>query len=101
MYSRADRIRAVELYLKLGKRSRATIRQLGYPTKNALKGWCREYEQQQDLRVRCAPRSPKYYEAEKRAALEHYRTHDRCIASTIKARPPPPCRHGFQAIRSG
>lgn len=85
MYSYADRIRAVELYLKLGKRIRATIRQLGNPTKNALKGWCREYEQQQDLRERCAPRSPKYSEADKQAALEHYRTHDRCIASTMRA----------------
>ncbi len=45
MYSRTDRIRAVELYTKLGKRANATIRQLGYPTKNALRNWCREYQQ--------------------------------------------------------
>ncbi len=30
MYSYADRIRAVELYIKLGLRVRATIHQLGY-----------------------------------------------------------------------
>jgi hypothetical protein len=30
MYSYEDRIRAVEPYIKLGKRVRATIRQLGY-----------------------------------------------------------------------
>ncbi len=30
MYSYEDRVRAVELYLKLGKRIKATIRQLGY-----------------------------------------------------------------------
>ena len=42
MYSYADRIRAIELYIKLGKRIKATIRQLGYPAKNALKGWWRE-----------------------------------------------------------
>lgn len=29
MYPHADRIRAVELYIKLGKRVKATIRQLG------------------------------------------------------------------------
>ena len=29
MYSYEDRIRAVELYIKLGKRAGATIRQLG------------------------------------------------------------------------
>ncbi len=41
MYSYADRLRAVELYLRLGKRLNATTRQLSYPTKNALKGWYR------------------------------------------------------------
>ena len=38
MYSYEDRIRAVELCIKLGKRVRPTIRQLGYSTKNSLKG---------------------------------------------------------------
>ncbi len=37
MYSYADRLRAVELYIRLGERLNATIRQLGYPTKNALR----------------------------------------------------------------
>lgn len=45
MFSYEDRIRAVKLYIKLGKRTGATIRQLGYPTKNALKSCHREYEQ--------------------------------------------------------
>ena len=39
MYSYEDRIKAVRLYLKLGKRLGVTIRQLGYPTKNTLIGW--------------------------------------------------------------
>lgn len=85
MYSHADRIRAVELYIKLGKRIKATIRQLGYPTKNALRNWYREYEEHRDLRVRCMARAPKFSAAQKQAALEHYRTHDRCISSTMRA----------------
>jgi hypothetical protein len=52
MYSYVDRIGAVELFIRLGKRVRATIRQLGYPTKNALKGWhCRATNR---MRVRVA-----------------------------------------------
>ena len=43
MYSHKHRVRAVELYIKLGLRVKATIRQLGYPTKNALKGWYQQY----------------------------------------------------------
>ena len=85
MYSYEDRSRAVELYIKLGKRIRATIRQLGYPTKNALKGWHREFEQQLDLPARYASRDPKYSQAQKEAAVGHYLTHDRCIAATIRA----------------
>jgi hypothetical protein len=38
MYSYDDRLRAVQLYMKLGMRAGLTIRQLGYPTKNALQG---------------------------------------------------------------
>ncbi len=85
MYSHADRIRAVELYIQLGKQVKATIRQLGYPTKNALKNWCREHEQLRGLLVRCVARVPKYSQDQKQAALEHYRTHDRCISATMRA----------------
>lgn len=63
----------------------ATIRQLGYPTKNALRGWHREYEQRLDLSVGCAVRAPKFTQAQKEAAVEHYRTHDRCISATMRA----------------
>ena len=85
MYSYEDRVRAVELFIKLGKRVRATIRQLGYPTKNALKGWHREYEQRLDLPVGYAGRGPKYSQTQKEAAVEHYLVHDRCIAATMRA----------------
>ena len=60
MYSYEDRIRAVKLYIKLGKRIRATICQLGYPTKNSLKGWYREYEQSGDLKVSTVRRRQNY-----------------------------------------
>ena len=85
MYSYADRLRAVELYIRLGKRLKATIRQLGYPTKNALRGWYREYVENRDLRAQAVARAPKFSEVQKQAALEHYRTHDRCISSTMRA----------------
>ena len=69
MYSYEDRIRAVELYIKLGKRTSPTIRQLGYPTKNALKGWCREYQQRLDLPLGYARRQPKFSQGQKAAAI--------------------------------
>ena len=42
MYSYEDRMRAVRLYLKLGKRVGATIRQLGYPSRRSLTAWIGE-----------------------------------------------------------
>ncbi|SMD12562.1 hypothetical protein SAMN05880593_1247 [Rhizobium sp. RU36D] len=38
MYSYADRLRAVELYIRLGKRLNATIRQLGYAHQECAEG---------------------------------------------------------------
>lgn len=38
MYYYEDRIRAVELYIRLGKRVRATILQLGLPDQECLEG---------------------------------------------------------------
>lgn len=85
MYTYADRIRAVELYIRLGLRVRATIRQLGYPTKNALKGWYQQYLKHQDLPENKAPRAQKYSLEQRQAAVAYYRAHDRCIAATMRA----------------
>jgi len=84
MYSYEDRLRAVRLYIKLGKRVALTIRQLGYPTKNALKSWHREYEQRLDLRAGYV-RVPKYSQAQKERSVEHYLEHGRCLSATIEA----------------
>ena len=85
MFSYAERIRAVKLYIKLGRRLNATIRQLGYPTKNSLIGWYREYEKNRDLHFGYARPRHKYSVEQKQVAVAHYFDHDRCIASTIKA----------------
>lgn len=89
MYSYEERMRAVELYIRLGKRAWVTICELGYPTKNALRGWYRDYEGQQVLPPGSAPRPPKFSEAQGQIALQHYAIHGaihgRCISGTIQA----------------
>jgi transposase-like protein len=74
----------VRLYIKLGKRVRLTIRQLGYPTKNALKSWHREFEQRHDLPTGYA-RRPRYSKAQQERAVQHYLDNGRCFAATIGA----------------
>lgn len=85
MYSYEERIRAVRLHIKLGQRVATTIRQLGYPTKNALKSWHREYERCHDLRTTSKRSKPKYSEAQKKLAVDHDLSHGCCIAASIKA----------------
>ncbi|MDB5742956.1 MAG: Integrase, catalytic region [Polaromonas sp.] len=85
MSSYEDRIRAVRLYIKLGKRTGATIRQLGYPMKNALKSWHWKYEQGRDLPAGYARSKPKYSDEQKKVALEHFLNYGRRLAGTLKA----------------
>ncbi len=85
MFSYEDRIRAVKLYIKLGKRTGAPLRQLGYPTKNTLKSWHREFEQGRDLPLGYALSRSKYSNEQKKVAVEHYLSHDRFLAGTRKA----------------
>jgi transposase-like protein len=85
MYSYEDRIRAVHLYISLGKRGAATVRQLGYPTNKALKRWHTEYERCDDLAAGYVRLRPKYSTEEKQAAVDHYLHHDQCLAWTVKA----------------
>lgn len=99
MYSYEDRLHAVRLYLKLGKRIGATIRQLGYSTKNALKSWYREYEQCHDLRAGYVRLRPRYSAEHKQAAVDHYLSHGRCAAATLKALGYP-CRATLAACRA-
>lgn len=85
MCSYEERIRAVKLYIRLGKRTGPSIRQLGYPIKNSLKGWYREYERNRDLQVGYARSREKCTAELLQIAVQHYLDHDRCIASTLRA----------------
>jgi transposase InsO family protein/transposase-like protein len=85
MYSYEERLRAVKLYLTLGKRCKATINQLGYPTKNALKAWHAEFERRGDLDAGYARSKPKYSDEQRNVAVEHWANHGRCFAFTLKA----------------
>jgi putative transposase len=85
MYSYEDRMRAAALYIKLGKRVRATLHVLGCPSKNSLNGWCRELEAHQELKVKYVPIKPKYTEEQQHTAVNHFFDNGRCISTTIRA----------------
>jgi len=74
----------VQLYIKLGKRVGLTIRQLGCPTKNALKGWYQAYARDAAISAGYA-RQPRYSQAQRDLSVEHYQTYGRCLTATIRA----------------
>lgn len=84
MYSYEDRLRAVKLYYKLGRRMNATLRQLGYPTKNSLKAWCAEFADKQDLRTGYRREKWHYNEEQKRRAVDHYVGQGHCLIHTVR-----------------
>lgn len=73
MYSYEEHILAVQIYIELGKRTAATIRSLGYPTKNALKSWYREYERSLDLPKDSVRSRSKYTDEQKKTAVDRPR----------------------------
>jgi transposase-like protein len=85
MYSYEDRIRAVELYIKCEKRTMSVIRQLGYPTKNALKAWYREFVQDNDLTAGYVRTTAKYSLDQKKVVVDHDLGFGRCLTATAKA----------------
>ena len=43
MYSKKEKLKAIKLYIKYNKKSSTVRRELGYPTKNALRNWYKDY----------------------------------------------------------
>ena len=85
MHSYEDRIRAVELYYRYGKKASVVVRELGYPSIKQLGRWVRIYEETGNLPRELKSRQ-RYSHAQKIAAVEHYLTHGGCLAFTRRAK---------------
>lgn len=69
MHSYEDRIRAVELYYRYGKKASVVVMELGYPSTKQLGRWVRIYEEKGDLPRELKPRE-RYSRTQKIAAVE-------------------------------
>ena len=45
MFTEEEKIRAIELYFKYGKKLAPVVRELGYPSKRNLRRWIRLWEE--------------------------------------------------------
>jgi putative transposase len=84
VYSLEDRTKAVELYFKYGGASAAVRRELGYPSKGALKLWVREYKSTGALHEEYR-RRPRYSKEQKQVAVDYYLEHGRSLRRSIDA----------------
>lgn len=85
MYTLADRMKAVELYLKYDRSSAAVRRALGYPSKRALRQWVDQFETIGTLHAGYRARPEKYSDGQKQAAIDFYRQHGRNLQRTVNA----------------
>ncbi|HCM4479886.1 TPA: IS3 family transposase [Salmonella enterica subsp. enterica serovar Java] len=84
MYSKAERLRAIELYFKFGRKITSVIRELGYPTERNLRRWVQAWEASGG-NISSLPRKERYSDSQKQAAVDHYFTHGCCLAHTRRA----------------
>ena len=87
MYSREERMRAVELYIKYDKSAAAAIRELGYPDRHTLRSWYMSYLKEQETGIirYGYTRASKFTEEQKQAAVQYYLTHGLSYSRTSRA----------------
>ena len=82
MYSREEKVRAVELFVKYDMSPASVVRELGCPARATLCAWYDEYLENggdippQSKRRRCS-------DEQKRVAVDHFFEHGQCLARTL------------------
>jgi transposase InsO family protein/transposase-like protein len=85
MYSREKYRKAIELYLKYDKSVASVIHELGYPSSKTLPRWYKRYLKEQETGIVRHTRRSKYSMEQKKAAVEYYFEHGRCVSRTLRA----------------
>lgn len=84
MYTLEERQRAVDLYLKYGRKASIVIRELGYPDRKMLSKWACEFEEEGRLHEK--PRIWNAYTMEEKSrAVDFYLGHGRQISYTLRS----------------
>ncbi|EFN2130965.1 IS256 family transposase, partial [Escherichia coli] len=84
MFTEEQKIRAIELYFKYGKKLAPVVRELGYPSKRNLRRWSRSWEAGGGVKESIRHK-PRYTDEQKQVAVEHYLNHGCCLAFTSRA----------------
>ena len=84
MYPCEERMQAVKAYIALEYQANQTIRELGYPSHEALRSWYREYRESWGLH-RDFIRAPLHTEEQDATAMAHYYANKCNYTKTSKA----------------
>lgn len=86
MYSKADQLKAINLFYQYNRSWSAVVHDLGYPSVAGLKRWVKSYEENSKAFTNPAPkkRRSKYNSSQRQAAVDYYFKHGRKIANTVK-----------------
>ena len=86
-YSKEQRDRAVDLYIRYERCAADVIRELGYPSRGMLPVWYRERleEEHTGRQSTRGKRYRRYTDEQKRAAVDHYLGHGRRLKRTMRA----------------
>jgi len=85
MYSYEERMRAVQLYIKYYFSPSDVIYEIGYPSRNRLRQWYKEYIETGTLRDNEDRVYSKYSKEQRKRAVDYYSEHGRSVSRTIKA----------------
>lgn len=83
MFSYEDRIKAVKLLIQYDMGFSDVRKELGYPSKEALRTWYHEYKNSGGLRSEYL-RKNKYSSEEKLAAVTYYLKHGKSVSRTVR-----------------
>ena len=84
MFTEEEKIRAIELYFKYGKKLAPVVRELGYPSKRNLRRWSRSWEAGGGVKESIRHKH-RYSDEQKQVAVEHYLNHGCCLVFTSRA----------------
>ena len=86
-YSKEQRDRAVDLYVRYERCAADVIHELGYPSRGMLPVWYRERleEERTGRQSTRGKRYRRYTDEQKRAAVDHYLGHGRRLKRTMRA----------------
>ncbi|KLI01318.1 transposase, partial [Sporolactobacillus inulinus CASD] len=82
MYSNVDKLKAVQLFHQYDRAWAQVLRELGYPSRSALKLWVRQYES--DAHAFDERSRGKYTDSQRKEAVDYYFEHGRSSVRAVR-----------------